>query len=222
MKKIIITFVCAILVVAGSVAFYACSSELDMDTRVIPTELQGYFNSQDYVDLKGGFGFKISDFSFDNVVVQEPILGVSVYQIPIRGKNICGILTVLSKNDGEIHRSLFEDRTEFEQYNSGTISIYTAKRYFVADYWFEKLDETRVKMHINSIGNSVSLDTRLKTRSEAPFDKGDGWWKCTTNCYSFTSSACSGDAGCKILCDLLNIGGVCTITVSMACAISCM
>lgn len=47
------------------------------------------------------------------------------------------------------------------------------------------------------------------------------WWGCTTNCYRTAKSACGADAECDFLCDLVDLGGGCTISLAAACGTVC-
>ena len=44
---------------------------------------------------------------------------------------------------------------------------------------------------------------------------------CTGDCYKMAKDACDGDGDCKLLCDLLDIMGHCTISIAVACFIHC-
>jgi len=45
---------------------------------------------------------------------------------------------------------------------------------------------------------------------------------CMGNCYAFVMDACQADNDCRILCDGLNIFGICSAEVIIACAIHCL
>jgi hypothetical protein len=58
--------------------------------------------------------------------------------------------------------------------------------------------------------------------SYAPWpSSGPGWWKCTADCYKWAKDVCDGDSECKLVCDLVDLGGGCTISVSVGCGIYC-
>lgn len=49
----------------------------------------------------------------------------------------------------------------------------------------------------------------------------DTWWSCTTSCFSDAKAACAGDPACNFICELLDLGGGCTISVAAGCAGHC-
>jgi hypothetical protein len=44
---------------------------------------------------------------------------------------------------------------------------------------------------------------------------------CTGDCYKTAVEICDGDGDCKLLCDLLDLGGLCTVSIAVACIIHC-
>ena len=188
----------------------------------IPIELKQYFNSQDYGELKENFSFAISDFSFNDIIEENPISEVKVYYVHIQNNYKSGTLAVFSKNNGEVYKSLFEDRSEIKKQDSGVISIFTAQNLFVADYKFEKVNENVVKLHINRVGDINTTPTRIKNGLEFPKPE-DGWWKCTRGCYKYAKSACDGDNLCDIFCTVLDfLGSYCTLSVVASCGVYCL
>ena len=49
-----------------------------------------------------------------------------------------------------------------------------------------------------------------------------GWWSCTTECYTMAKDACGSSAQCDFLCDLADLAGGCTISMAAACTIYCI
>jgi hypothetical protein len=89
LKKISMASVVAVIALLAGV-IVGCQKEEEetfSSSENIPTELKNYFNSVDYADLKNSFGFKISDFMFDNVITENPIPEISIYYVPVRTKS---------------------------------------------------------------------------------------------------------------------------------------
>jgi hypothetical protein len=200
-----------------------CRTEEDVfpENTSIEFELQNYFNSKDYADLKMNFEFGISNFSFDDVIVEKPVPGISIYYLPVKKGDRSGVLAVFSKNNGEVYKSLYEDRSQLKKEDEGVISIYTAKNFFVVDFQYKKTENQMMILNIKNVGNIKIGSPRLKNGTEFP-SPDDGWWTCTTDCYAYAKDACDGDAECQFLCDLVNIAGLCTLSVAAACSIYCI
>lgn len=215
------TVIAAMAFVVG--VFYGCQDKLVDLPNTVPDGLKSYFSSQDYYELKDNFDFGVSDFSFDDIIEENPVSELTIYYVPIKKKDRIGTLAVCSKNNGEVFKSLFSDESQTINQEEGVISIYTAKNFFVVDYKFEKqgFDDTSMKMKIDRVGNFSIGSPRLKGGTEFP-SPDDGWWTCTTNCYAYAMAACGDDSECKFLCDLANIAGLCTLSVAAACAIYCI
>ncbi|MDR1155103.1 MAG: hypothetical protein LBL04_10340 [Bacteroidales bacterium] len=209
----IVTLVIGVLV--------GCQKEEDVFPENISIELQNYFNSKDYADLKVNFKFGISNFSFNDVIVEKPISEISIYYLPVKKGDRVGVLAIFSKNNGKVYRSLYEDRSQLNQKDEGAISIYTAKKFFVVDFQFKKTENQMMTLNIKNVGNIKIGSPRLKSGNEFPSDD-DPWWSCTTDCYAYAKDACDGTASCQLMCDLLDITGLCTLSVAAACAIYCI
>ena len=202
---------------------YGCQDNLVELPETIPNDLKSYFESQDYKELKENFDFKISDFSFDNFVEENPIPEVTIYYVSIQKKNRNGTLAIYSKNNSEVFKSLFSDRSQINNQDEGVISIYTAKNYFVVDYRFEKINETSLNLRINRVGDLNTGSPRLKSGIEFP-TSADGWWSCTRECSKIAKEACDGHSDCNFLCEIID--GVyflpyCEFTLAASCAIYC-
>jgi hypothetical protein len=224
-KRVSMTSVAVIIALLAGV-MTGCQKEDDIFTENIPPEnipieLQNYFNSEDYADLKMNFEFGISNFSFNEMIVEKPVPEISIYYLPVKKGSRVGALAVFSKNNGKVYKSLYEDRSQLNRQDKGVTSIYTAKNFLVVDFQFEKTDNQMVKLNIKRVGNIETSSPRLKSGTEFP-SSNDGWWTCTTNCYAYAMSACNGDAPCQLMCDLINITGLCTISIASACAIYCI
>lgn len=115
----------------------------------------------------------------------------------------------------------------FEEFNgkSGTIKQFTSKGNFIADFKVVSLGNVS-SFSINTIGTGIetgNLTLKASTHATAPIEEEeDGWWSCTTECYREAKEACGSDDTCQFLCDLVDIVGLCTITIAAACAIYCV
>jgi hypothetical protein len=101
--------------------FTGCQEENDLIPDTVPVGLKKYFESEDYADLKENFAFEISNFSFDNIIEENPVPEVIIYYVKIQKNNRSGILAIFSKNNGEVYKSLFEDRSELKKQTNGLI-----------------------------------------------------------------------------------------------------
>lgn len=144
-----------------------------------------------------------------------------IYYMKVQKNNRSGVLAVFSKNNGEVYKSLFEDRSELKKQTNGLIQIYTAKNFFVVDFNFEKqsIDDTTIEMQINKVGNLATGAPRLKGGAEFP-NPEDGFWQCTSNCYDYIKQECDG--WCGFFCDMTdNYYYTCSIGQMAGCAAFC-
>lgn len=219
MKKIILLVISLISLLG--ITFVACNNDNDdyVDENVTNQELNKFFYSTEYKDFSSSFGVSVKDFKLEEIVTDHyKNKKITTFCIPInkKGKEI-GQILVFSKNNGGVYKVLYEDRTNFTTSNGGKIKITTAKNKYIASIDCTKIDSKRMSMRIGDVASTITI----KTRVEMPSPE-DGWWTCTTECYKVAKESCGSEAQCNFLCDLIDLTGGCTVTISAACAIYCI
>ncbi len=228
-KKVFLSILFATLTLSGVVLFYSCQKDKELTSMIINTdyeEFNSFFNSESYASFSEKFKVNSENFDLNNLSqVQFQEQNVNLYQTLIYKKEkVIGRIAVFSKNKGQTFRVLFEDWSSFDEKCGGEITLYTSKKHFVASFLCEKVDSESnlFSVHLNKVvDNSIP---RLKsTTVEFPSDD-DPWWECLTQCYKVANDACSGDAECDFLCELIGLGTniSCFIAISTACAIYCI
>jgi len=206
----------------------SCSKDENVLPEEIPKglskELSNYFKTQDFKDLRNNFSITLNNLDFDKLSIQEfDDIDASIFYIPVtRGNDYIGEVCIVYKkeNDKILYKSLYEDRSSMLNAKEGLIYVYTGQGLFVADLKFTKQNDNLVAFTINNVANEKNIPV-LKSGAEWP-QPDEPWWSCTTKCYSYAKQACGDLDTCDILCDLINLGGMCTITISAACAIYCV
>jgi hypothetical protein len=216
-----------ISIISGGVIIQSCTQADDIyleenNKDKIPDALINYFNSNDYFVLSRNFKIGLANIDFDNLVAENfNDATVNVYYLPVKkGQNTIGQLCIISKDEEKIYKSLYEDRSELQKADEGKIAIYTSQGLFVADFNYKKESNGLYLLRLSDVGNSNSTP-RLKSGVEWP-NPSDGWWSCTTNCYSYAKQACSSTSQCDFLCDIANLIGGCTISMAVACSAYCL
>jgi hypothetical protein len=210
--------------ISAGIFMQSCSSEddvyLEENKGKVPDALLNYFNSEDYSILSKSFNINVTNIDFNNLVIENfDDVDVEAYYLPVKkGQHIVGRLCIVSKAEGEIYKSLYEDRSELQKTDEGKIAIYTSQGLFVADFKYKKESNGLYLLRLNDVGNRIP---RLKSGAEWP-NPSDGWWTCTTNCYAYAKEVCGDNAQCDFLCDIANILGHCTISMAVACAAYCV
>jgi ribosomal protein S8 len=205
-----------------------CSNEDAIDTtnlekyeEKIPSPLLNYFRSSDYSDFSKNFHLSTNNVDFENIKVEKlEDIDVVLYYLKINqgGENI-GSLCVVSKSEGSIYKSLYEDISEMRKKNSGITSIYTSQGIFVANFNFEKESDGKYRMRLNDVASNNF--PRLKGGAEWP-TPADSWYTCLTKCYSYVQEACENDPNCNFLKDIGDIViSFSTLTMGASCAAYC-
>jgi hypothetical protein len=193
---------------------------LEENRGKVPDALLDYFNSEDYAFLNKSFDINVANIDFNNLVIENfTNVGVDAYYLPVKkGQNIIGQLCIVSKDEGKVYKSLYEDRSELQKADDGKIAIYTSQGLFVADFEYKKKSKEQYSLRLNNVGNS---SPRLKSGAEWP-NPGDGWWSCTTNCYAYAKESCGSNSQCDFLCDIVDLAGGCTVSMAVACSAYCV
>jgi hypothetical protein len=189
----------------------------------IPLSLFNYFKSPDYSDLSKNFQINTNNIDFNNIAVENyEDINVVLYYLPVNQnrKNI-GLLCVVSKNDGSIYKSVYEDRTEMSNKDSGKMSIYTSQGFLVADFNYKKESDKEYRLRINNVasGNFIRLKSGVELDWPTP---NDSWTTCLSKCYSAATTSCANDPNCSFLLSVSNgVDYVGTLSIAAACAIYC-
>ena len=228
-KRVILSILFTIIVLLGVIFFYACERNDALKSTSVNTdyeEFDDFFYSKAFDSFSEKFKVSAKNFDFNDLTqIQFQEQNVNLYQTLIYKKSkIIGRIAVFSKNNGQRFRVLFEDWSNFNENYGGKITLYTSKKHFVASFMCEKVDSepNLFSVHLNNVVDN-SLPRLKRATIEFPGDD-DPWWNCLTRCYKIAHDACSQDAECDFLCELIGIGTniSCFITISTACAIYCI
>ena len=221
MKKVFMGLL-ALFCIVGSV-FVACNSDIDESIEPassVEPELDNFFLSYEYEKASNSLELRKSDFVLEERVAKRPKKNVSYYTIPIRKDGVLvGQATIFSKNNGKVYRVVYEDLTGFSKEKGGVIRVLTGENELIASL--------NCTIDANGKQMAVKIDEvampSIKTKSTIEFPTSDeGWKKCFIECYKVASDACEGDPQCDFLCDLVNLGAGCTISIMLACGIYCI
>lgn len=210
------------------VLFMSCVQ--DVGYEVVETnfeEFDAFFSSDAYASFSKSFNVDIENFDVENILpVKYPEQNVNLYQtLIVKNSETLGRLVIFSKNVGEEYRVLFEDWSQFDEECGGIISLCTANKQFIADFSCVKVDQESNLFNVsfNSVATIPEFNRLKSTTVEMPDRESLSWWECTTQCYQMAHDACSGDAECDFLCELIGLGTnvTCFVTISAACGIWC-
>ena len=124
--------------------------------------------------------------------------------IPTRLENSkIGILNISKNKEGKF-KPFFELRTFKNEMQSATLEYFT----------IEGFSLLKVNAKKESLGKFYSI--------EFPgISNNARMSSCTGDCYKTAVEICDGDGDCELLCDLLDLGGLCTVSIAVACIIHC-
>ena len=229
MKKNVFKIVIASLIIIGGLVFYSCqkTEEKNVEKLTGDKELNAFFSSKEFLNLKENFNLNLNEFDLKNVQKEEHSdAKVNIFYLPVKQNNkLIGKLAVFSFKDGRKYKSLYEDISKLSELG-GKTTIYTSQKYFVADFEVKKSESTKnlYSVQINKVVDDATLVmARQSVRADSEFTtRKDGWWKCTTECYKIAKDACGSDSSCDFLCDMFDLAaGYCTLSIGAACAIHC-
>lgn len=195
-------FVCLFF---GVLLFSSCENDFEMpvDKNFNP-ELNEYLSSAEFISFQSSYTNYSSKLSFELLKIVELNESEVLYLIPTRLENSkIGILNVFKNKEGKF-KSFFELRTFKNEMESVNLEYFT-----IDGFSLLKINANR-----EGQGKSYSLEfpeisTNLKMSS------------CTGDCYKTAEEICDDDGDCKLLCDLLDLGGFCTVSIAVACIIHC-
>ena len=195
-------FVCLFF---GVLLFSSCENDFEMpvDKNFNP-ELNEYLSSAEFISFQSSYTNYSPKLSFELLKIVELNESEVLYLIPTRLENSkIGILNIFKNKEGKF-KSFFELRTFKNEMESVNLEYFT-----IDGFSLLKINANR-----EGQGKSYSLEfpeisTNLKMSS------------CTGDCYKTAVEICDDDGDCKLLCDLLDLGGFCTVSIAVACIIHC-
>jgi hypothetical protein len=226
MKKINIYLpIISALFIVCTLLFVACEKN---DDESLPTQNSGnvefdkFFSSESYKEFSSNFDFDYSNFQTKEMVIQEvKEKEIKIFYLPIvKNSKLMGRIMVISQNNGQLFRALYENWEKLDNTVGGYVNISTTKNQFIASLKYTPTASNKFLIKISKVA-ITSQNTRLKAKA-VEFNREDPWWKCTTECYAYLKSVCSNDSQCDFLCDLVNLYTGCFLSLSAGCAIYCM
>lgn len=189
----------------GGLIFSSCENDLEMpvDQNFNP-ELNAYLSSAEFVSFQSSYTDYSSKLNFELLKKVELNESEVLYVIPTRLENSrIGVLNVIKNKEGKF-KSFFELRTFKNEMQSATLEYFT-----IDGFSLLKINAKR-----EGQGKSYSLEfPEISTNARMT--------SCTGDCYKTAVEICDGDGDCKLLCDLLDLGGLCTVSIAVACIIHC-
>ncbi len=189
----------------GGLLFSSCENDFEMpvDKNFNP-ELNEYLSSAEFISFQSSYTNYSSKLSFELLKIVELNESEVLYLIPTRLENSkIGILNVVKNKEGKF-KSFFELRTFKNEMQSANLEYFT-----IDGFSLLKINAKRVGQ-----GKSYSLELpEIPTNARMS--------SCTGDCYKTAVEICDGDGDCKLLCDLLDLGGLCTVSIAVACIIHC-
>lgn len=189
----------------GVLLFFSCENDLEMPVEQnFNSELNDYLSSPEFVLFKTSFSTYSSKLNFELLKKVEINENEILYVIPTRLENSkIGILNIIKNKEGKF-KSFFELRTFKNEMQSATLEYFTMDGFSLL-----KINAKR-----ESSGKFYSLEfpeNSINARMSS----------CTGDCYKTAVEICDGDGECRLLCDLLDVGGLCTVSIAVACIIHC-
>lgn len=189
----------------GMLLFFSCENDLEMpvDQNFNP-ELNEYLSSAEFVSFQSSYANYSSKLNFELLKKMELNESEVLYVIPTPLENSrIGILNVIKNKEGKF-KSFFELRTFKYEMQSATLEYFS-----IDGFSLLKINAKR-----ESSGKFYSLEfPEISTSARMS--------SCTGDCYKTAVEICDGDGDCKLLCDLLDLGGLCTVSIAVACIIHC-
>ena len=195
-------FVCLFF---GALLFSSCENDLEMPVdQNFNSELNEYLSSAEFGSFQSSFTNYSSKLNFELLKKVDLNENEVLYLIPTRLENSkIGILNIIKNKEGKL-KSFFELRTFKNEMQSATLEYFT-----IDGFSLLKINAKR-----EGQGKSYSLELpEISTNARMS--------SCTGDCYKTAVEICDGDGDCKLLCDLLDIGGFCTVSIAVACIIHC-
>lgn len=189
----------------GMLLFFSCENDLEMpvDQNFNP-ELNEYLSSAEFVSFQSSYANYSSKLNFELLKKVELNESEVLYVIPTPLENSrIGILNVIKNKEGKF-KSFFELRTFKYEMQSATLEYFSIDGFSLLKINAKR--ESSSKFYSLEFPE-ISTNARMSS--------------CTGDCYKTAVEICDGDGDCKLLCDLLDLGGLCTVSIAVACIIHC-
>jgi hypothetical protein len=168
------------------------------------SELGEYLESAEFVSFQSSFPDFSSKLNFELLKKVELNENEVLYLVPTRLENSkIGILNIIKNKEGKF-KPFFELRTFKNEMQSATLEYFTIDGFSIL----------KINAKKESLGKFYSIEfPEISNNARMS--------SCTGDCYKTAVEICDGDGDCKLLCDLLDLGGLCTVSIAVACIIHC-
>ena len=189
----------------GVLLFSSCENVLEIpENKNFNSELGEYLESAEFVSFQSSFPDFSSKLNFELLKKVELNENEVLYLVPTQLENSkIGILNIIKNKEGKF-KPFFELRTFKNEMQSATLEYFTIDGFSIL----------KINAKKESLGKFYSLEfPEISNNARMS--------SCTGDCYKTAVEICDGDGDCKLLCDLLDLGGLCTVSIAVACIIHC-
>jgi hypothetical protein len=189
----------------GVLLFSSCENVLEMpENQNFNSELGEYLESAEFVSFQSSFPDFSSKLNFELLKKVELNENEALYLVPTQLENSkIGILNIIKNKEGKF-KPFFELRTFKNEMQSATLEYFTIDGFSIL----------KINAKKESLGKFYSIEfPEISNNARMS--------SCTGDCYKTAVEICDGDGDCKLLCDLLDLGGLCTVSIAVACIIHC-
>ncbi len=185
--------------------FSSCENVLEIpENQNFNSELGEYLESSEFDSFQSSYPDFSSKLNFELLKKIELNENEALYLIPTRLENSkIGILNISKNKEGKF-KPFFELRTFKNEMQSATLEYFTIEGFSLLKVNAKKESPGKFySIEFPGISNNARMSS------------------CTGDCYKTAIEICDGDGDCKLLCDLLDLGGLCTVSIAVACIIHC-
>ena len=185
--------------------FSSCENVLEIpENQNFNSELGEYLESSEFDSFQSSYPDFSSKLNFELLKKIELNENEVLYLIPTRLENSkIGILNISKNKEGKF-KPFFELRTFKNEMQSATLEYFTIEGFSLLKVNAKKESPGKFySIEFPGISNNARMSS------------------CTGDCYKTAVEICDGDGDCKLLCDLLDLGGLCTVSIAVACIIHC-
>ena len=185
--------------------FSSCENLLEIpENQNFNSELGEYLESSEFDSFQSSYPDFSSKLNFELLKKIELNENEVLYLIPTRLENSkIGILNISKNKEGKF-KPFFELRTFKNEMQSATLEYFSIEGFSLLKVNAKKESPGKFySIEFPGISNNARMSS------------------CTGDCYKTAIEICDGDGDCKLLCDLLDLGGLCTVSIAVACIIHC-
>jgi len=185
--------------------FSSCENVLEIpENQNFNSELGEYLESSEFDSFQSSYPDFSSKLNFELLKKIELNENEVLYLIPTRLENSkIGILNISKNKEGKF-KPFFELRTFKNEMQSATLEYFSIEGFSLLKVNAKKESPGKFySIEFPGISNNARMSS------------------CTGDCYKTAIEICDGDGDCKLLCDLLDLGGLCTVSIAVACIIHC-